>query len=93
MGKITITSRTLKSGVELTIRDTDQGIPEKSRSRILEPFDTTKEVGKGTGQGLAICHDVIVGKHGGSIIFESEEGIGTCFIVTLPLHSPTGEKQ
>ncbi|MCK5711937.1 MAG: HAMP domain-containing histidine kinase, partial [Hyphomicrobiaceae bacterium] len=44
----------------------------------------TKEVGKGTGQGLAISHSVIVEKHGGTIDFETEPGVGTTFILRLP---------
>ena len=42
-------------------------------------------MGKGTGQGLAISHSVIVDKHGGTISFESEAGKGTTFLVRLPL--------
>jgi PAS domain S-box-containing protein len=90
-GKITITTRKSENGVELRICDTGQGIPKKARPRIFDPFYTTKKVGKGTGQGLAISHDVIVDKHGGTIHFESEEGKGTRFVITLPLHSPTGK--
>jgi len=92
-GKITITTRKSENSVELHICDTGQGIPEKARPRIFDPFYTTKKVGKGTGQGLAISHDVIVDKHGGTIHFESEEGKGTHFVITLPLHSPTGEQK
>ncbi|MBI3987309.1 MAG: HAMP domain-containing histidine kinase, partial [Lentisphaerae bacterium] len=50
---------------------------------------TTKEVGKGTGQGLSTCHSIVVKKHGGTIAFETEEGKGTTFIVRLPL-KPAG---
>jgi signal transduction histidine kinase len=42
-------------------------------------------VGKGSGQGLAICHSVIVDRHGGTVAFETEVGVGTTFIVRLPL--------
>lgn len=84
-GTITITTKQLENSVELRICDTGQGIPANARSRIFDPFYTTKEVGKGTGQGLAISHTVIVDKHGGSITFESEEGKGTCFVISLPL--------
>jgi signal transduction histidine kinase len=45
---------------------------------------TTKEVGKGTGQGLAMAHNCVVGKHGGSIDVTSEVGVGTTFCLNLP---------
>jgi signal transduction histidine kinase len=49
------------------------------------PFFTTKEVGKGTGQGLAIARSVVVNKHGGTLRFETECGKGTTFFIRLPL--------
>ena len=52
---------------------------------MFDPFFTTKGVGKGTGQGLAIAHSVVVDKHGGQISFESAEGQGTLFSFRLPL--------
>lgn len=70
--------------------DTGTGIPEAIRAKIFDPFFTTKQVGKGTGQGLAIAHAVIVEKHGGSIEVESEFGIGTTFILRLPLAGGQG---
>ena len=82
-GRISVSTRALGSGVEIRIRDTGAGIPEAIRDQIFLPFFTTKEVGKGTGQGLAIAHSVVA-RHGGSIGFESVLGQGTCFIVTLP---------
>ncbi len=84
-GIITITTRIDGDWVELRIRDTGAGIPEDIRQRVFDPFFTTKKVGKGTGQGLAIVHDVISGKHQGIIALESEVGIGTTFIIRLPL--------
>ncbi|MCK5069763.1 MAG: DUF3365 domain-containing protein [Desulfocapsa sp.] len=88
-GTITITTQQFEKSIELRIRDTGQGIPKKFRNRVFDPFYTTKEVGKGTGQGLAISHAVIVDKHGGTIRFESSEGKGTCFVITLPRQSST----
>jgi PAS domain S-box-containing protein len=84
-GSITITTR--KEGDEVVIRITDDGcgIPESIADRVFDHFFTTKEVGRGTGQGLAIAHSVIVQKHGGKIDFESEVGRGTTFVVRLPL--------
>ena len=83
-GKIGIQTRDCPEWVEIRISDTGSGIPEKVRARIYEPFFTTKEIGKGTGQGLAIARSVVVDKHGGSIDFETQEGTGTTFIVRLP---------
>ncbi|MBU0943171.1 MAG: HAMP domain-containing protein [Proteobacteria bacterium] len=84
-GTITIRTKQLDRSIEIRISDTGNGIPEENQSHIFEPFYTTKKVGKGSGQGLAICHDVVVDKHGGSIEFETEVGKGTHFIIRLPL--------
>ena len=85
-GTIGISTRLDENWVEVRISDTGTGIPEQHRPKIFTPFFTTKGVGKGTGQGLAISHSVIVGKHGGTINFETEIGKGTSFIIRLPLH-------
>jgi two-component system, cell cycle sensor histidine kinase and response regulator CckA len=77
----------LKEGRYLHISFTDQGIgiPEKSLSRIFDPYFSTKEMGteKGQGLGLAICHS-IVSKHEGLITVESQPGKGTTFHIYLP---------
>jgi two-component system NtrC family sensor kinase len=84
-GTISINTRRDQDWVEIRISDTGTGIPEKYRTKIFTPFFTTKEVGKGTGQGLAISRSVIVGRHGGTIDYETEVGKGTTFIIRLPL--------
>jgi signal transduction histidine kinase len=69
--------------VVLSVRDTGCGIPTELRERILEPFFTTKEPGKGTGLGLAmICS--IAKQHGGFLQIESTEGVGSTFAIYLP---------
>jgi PAS domain S-box-containing protein len=83
-GKILVETRDCPDGVEIRIGDSGCGIPPHARPRIFDPFFTTKEIGRGTGQGLAIAHSVIVGKHQGTIKFETEEGQGTTFIIRLP---------
>jgi signal transduction histidine kinase len=90
-GKGTITVSTRRDGdwAEIRIRDTGSGIPETARARIFDPFFTTKGVGKGTGQGLAIAHSVVVDKHGGTIHFETELGRGTTFVIRLPIGPTT----
>lgn len=69
----------------VSIADTGGGIPAHIRERIYDPFFTTKAVGRGTGQGLAIARSVIVDKHQGTLDFESEAGRGTTFVLTIPL--------
>jgi signal transduction histidine kinase len=84
-GIINVGTRMQGDFVEIRISDNGNGIREEIRSRIFDPFFTTKAVGKGTGQGLAIAHSVIVKKHGGTIDFESKLGEGTTFIIKLPI--------
>jgi two-component system NtrC family sensor kinase len=86
-GRITIRTRQDGGFVAITIADTGAGIPEAIRGRVYDPFFTTKEVGKGTGQGLAIARSIIVDKHQGTISFESEVGRGTTFTIRLPIDS------
>ncbi len=86
-GKIKVSTRKVDTWVEIRISDTGSGIPEAIRDRIFEPFFTTKKIGKGTGQGLTIAHNVIVEKLGGSITYETEVGKGTTFIMQLPIEN------
>lgn len=86
-GTITVSTRHDNGWVEIRIRDTGSGIPEHARARVFDPFFTTKGVGRGTGQGLAIAHSVLVDKHGGTIAFETETGKGTTFILRLPVRA------
>ncbi len=88
-GTITITTREDGDWVEICIGDTGTGISEEHRSKIFDHFFTTKEVGKGTGQGLAIAHAVVTEKHGGTIALETEMGKGTTFIIRLPIAPDT----
>ena len=84
-GSITIkTSRETKHAV-VRIHDSGSGMTEVIIERAFDPFFTTKEVGHGSGQGLAIAHDVVVNKHHGLIDIESSPGNGTTFIISLPL--------
>ncbi len=84
-GRITIRTRRDGEQVEIRVADTGAGIPAEIRSRVFDPFFTTKPVGKGTGQGLAIAHNVVVQKHGGTLTLESEVGQGATFVIRLPL--------
>ena len=84
-GRITVQTDRVEGYAEVRISDTGTGIPDEIRQKIFDPFFTTKKVGKGTGQGLAIAHNVIVEKLGGELLCNSEVGQGTTFIVRLPL--------
>jgi len=94
-GKIVISTKSAGEWAEIRVSDTGVGIPPHIRDKVYDPFFTTKPVGRGTGQGLAIAHAVITERHGGTIDFESQVGHGTTFIVRLPLGKKTngGETQ
>ncbi len=87
-GLITIRTQHVGNVVEISFIDTGTGIKAENIDKIFDPFFTTKPVGKGTGQGLAITHDIVVNKHGGAIDVSSKEGQGTTFLVRLPV-TPT----
>ncbi|MGD8961396.1 MAG: ATP-binding protein [Desulfobacterales bacterium] len=84
-GIITIGTSQAENRAEIRISDTGAGIPEHIRHRIFDLFFTTKEPGRGTGQGLAIALSVIVDKHDGSIDIETKENKGTTFVIRLPI--------
>lgn len=81
---VTVSSKRLKSGVEIRIRDNGTGIPESARARIFQPFFTTKPTGQGTGLGLSLAYDIVTKGHGGRMELETKEGEGTCFSIFLP---------
>lgn len=84
-GEIEITTKDCGDFVELSIRDTGSGIPEENIPKLFDPFFTTKEVGKGTGLGLNLVHNIIK-KHHGTIDVKSQIGNGTIFTIKLPVN-------
>jgi len=92
-GRITVGTRRIGDYVEISIADTGDGIPESVRPRIFEPFVTTKEVGRGTGQGLALSRGIVVDKLKGSLHFETETGKGTTFFIRLPVSEPAASAE
>ncbi|MEO9175529.1 MAG: ATP-binding protein, partial [Gaiellales bacterium] len=82
----TITIRTSRDGDRAIVEITDDGpgIPPEARSRIFDEFFTTKDVGRGTGLGLATVRRIVVDRHDGALTFESQPG-KTTFRVCLPL--------
>ncbi len=71
--------------IKITIADNGQGIPEEVQSRIFDPFFTTKPVGKGTGLGLSISYQIITEKHKGKFYCHSTKGVGTEFMIEIPV--------
>ena len=86
-------TRSLGNRVEIRIRDNGTGIPSEVRDKIFSPFFTTKPAGEGTGLGLSMSHDNIVKQHGGSINVETERGVFTEFIITLPRGDTTSDSK
>ncbi|MEO7270775.1 MAG: ATP-binding protein [Vicinamibacterales bacterium] len=85
-GRITVATAAEGADVIIRIGDTGGGIPAHVADRIFDPFFTTKEVGRGTGQGLSIARQVIVDRHQGDLRFETTPGVGTTFVIRLPVN-------
>jgi len=85
MGNIILRTKQGEDEVRIDVEDDGGGIPKDIQDRIFEPFFTSKELGKGTGQGLALAHSVIVQKHSGRLTFETKQGTGTTFSIFLPI--------
>ena len=83
-GTVTIGTEVKEKKLLLSVSDNGYGISEENMKRIFEPFFTTKKGGQGTGLGLAIAEQVVE-EHKGTIKVESKEGVGTTFLVELPI--------
>lgn len=85
-GKIILKTEPLSdTHVKIVISDNGPGMSDEVQKKIFEPFYTTKPVGEGTGLGLSIVYNIIK-SHNGTVEVESEKGVGTSFIITLPIH-------
>ena len=71
--------------VRIEIADNGPGMDEATRKRVFEPFFTTKPAGIGTGLGLSVSYFIVTESLGGSLSVESELGVGTTFVIRLPL--------
>lgn len=89
-GRIVVRTQAQERRVLVLVEDNGKGIAADMLPRIFDPFFTTKPVGQGTGLGLAIAHQ-IVEQHGGAIRVASKPGIGTRFLVALPLEARGGK--
>ena len=82
--EVSISTHKAADMISIKISDNGTGIPEDIKSKVFQPFFTTKPTGEGTGLGLSMSYD-IVRSHGGELKVESEVGQGTEFIIQLPL--------
>jgi signal transduction histidine kinase len=82
----TVSIRTEKANgkVKITVKDNGSGIPQKIQDKIFQPFFTTKPTGEGTGLGLSLAYDIVTKGHGGELKVETEQGVGSNFILLLP---------
>ncbi|HEY9690629.1 MAG TPA: CHASE2 domain-containing protein [Oculatellaceae cyanobacterium] len=85
--QIFISTKNLDKQVEICIYDNGTGIDEEILEKIFDPFFTTKPAGEGTGLGLSLTHDIIVGQHQGEIKVTTNSECGTNFTVILPKKS------
>ena len=81
---LSASTKNLGNRVEIRIRDNGTGIPQEVKEKMFNPFFTTKPAGEGTGLGLSMSHDIVVKQHGGKIDVETEPGVFTEFVITLP---------
>ncbi|MBK5271904.1 MAG: hypothetical protein JJE22_12905, partial [Bacteroidia bacterium] len=81
---ITVSTKKLDNKILISVKDNGNGIPERVRDKIFQPFFTTKPTGQGTGLGLSLSYDIIKA-HGGEIKVNTKENEGTEFIIQLPV--------
>ena len=91
-GHVGIRTHATETHVVCEITDDGPGIPETVLSKVFDPFFTTKPPGKGTGLGLSVSYDIVVTKHKGELIVDSQPEKGTTFIVKLPIQGITPSK-
>lgn len=90
-GTLDVSLKETEDNLVITMRDSGEGIPEENIGRIFDPFFTTKPEGEGTGLGLSVSYGII-SRHRGLIEVESEVGIGTTFIISLPVRADKSEE-
>lgn len=80
---VKVTTKKTEKDITIIISDNGSGVPEEIKSKIFQPFFTTKPTGKGTGLGLSLAYDII-NAHGGVIKLENSNEV-TSFVITLPI--------
>lgn len=83
--EVIVSTEWIGKHIQIMVKDNGPGIPENIKEKIFQPFFTTKPTGEGTGLGLSMSYDIVTKGHNGTIVAESEENIGTTFIISLPI--------
>jgi two-component system NtrC family sensor kinase len=91
-GTFTVTTGGDGENIVVKIADTGMGIRKENIDKIFDSFFTTKGEVKGVGLGLSVCYGFIK-DHGGDIEVKSQEGVGTTFTITLPVHNADTSKE
>lgn len=86
--RLEVTTRNRGERVEIRLRDNGTGIPSAVLGKVFNPFFTTKPAGEGTGLGLSLSHDIVVGGHQGDMRVSSVEGEFTELLIELPKRAP-----
>ncbi len=81
---VNVSTKKINDKVEIRVKDNGNGITQKVKDKIFQPFFTTKPTGQGTGLGLSLSYDIIKA-HGGEIKVETEEGVFTEFVIQIPV--------
>jgi signal transduction histidine kinase len=84
-GNVRVTAARAPASITLIVEDDGAGVDPRVQAQLFEPFVTTKDVGKGTGLGLAVCRGLVEAA-GGSIALDHDYQRGARFVVELPLH-------
>jgi signal transduction histidine kinase len=83
--EVDVSVSTSEGRVMIAIRDNGIGMSDEVKQRLYENFFTTKPVGEGTGLGMGIIRDIVVNKHDGEILLDTQEGEYTSFTINIPL--------
>jgi signal transduction histidine kinase len=82
---VTVSTKKSNQHITISVSDNGNGIPEKVKEKIFQPFFTTKPTGQGTGLGLSMSYDIITKGHSGELLVTTQQGEGTTFKIIFPL--------
>jgi two-component system, NtrC family, sensor kinase len=84
---VVVSTQHIDNQIIIKVADNGNGIPDNIKSKVFQPFFTTKPTGQGTGLGLSLAYDIVTKGHGGNLEVLSTEGVGSEFILTLNINS------